>query len=159
MFHNVWFESNLFRFESVLDLNILFQKYFFRFESLLGDSNPFSGKSPCSCTDSNPFRQILIHFLENHDVHQQIRILYREIRIHFLGSSADSNPFRKIQIRFLFLGKNDVYLLFLVKFYAYMIIVLSLTFILENLVLNVDIFKTWLKCINFLWCLNCCFKS
>ena len=35
----------------------------------------------------------------------------------------------------------------------------KLDFYLENLVLNVDIFKTWLKCINFLWCLNCCFKS
>ena len=35
----------------------------------------------------------------------------------------------------------------------------KLAFIVENLVLNVNIFKTWLKCINFLWCLNCCFKS
>ena len=127
MLHNVWFESNLFRFESMLNLSILFQKYFFRFESFLGDSNPFSGKSPCSCTDSNPFRQIRIHFLKNHDVHQQIRIPYREIRIH-LG---------RFESVFFFLGKNDVYLLFLVKFYAYMNITLAWLLFLKILCLSI----------------------
>ena len=159
MFHNVWFESNLFRFESMLNLNILFQKYSFRFESLLGDSNPFSGKSPCSCTDSNPFRQIRIHFLEKYYVHQQIRIPYRQIRIHFLGSSTDSNPFRKIRIRFLFLGKNDVYLLFLVKFYAYMNITLAWLLFLKNIMLIDHIFKTRLRYLNLVCALYFCPKS
>ena len=95
------------------------------------DSNPCWFWTFClkiSLYDSNPFWEIRIHFLKNHLVHAQIRIrlgrfesifwVHQQIRIHF----------RQIRIRFLFSWKIVCSSIVLVKFYAYMIIILKLKF-------------------------------
>ena len=129
MFHNDRFESNLFRFESMLNLKhsvskivIKIRIHFGRFESIFWKIIMFI----------NRFESFIGRFESFFWVHQQIRIHLG--RFEFVSLSS----WKIICLSFFFFGQ----VLCLYEYYS------DLTFIPKNIVLIDHIFKTRLRCIN-----------